>query len=92
MGVIEPGKHGVRAKCGDAKKNAPMMDIIPQPMAKAIQPERAACPGRPAPRFWPTRVIAAVPNALPHTKLLRAIETIGTFVAPAVRVQCAVAA
>jgi alkanesulfonate monooxygenase SsuD/methylene tetrahydromethanopterin reductase-like flavin-dependent oxidoreductase (luciferase family) len=30
--------------------------------------------------------------ALPHTKLLQAIETIGTFVAPAVRVQTAAAA
>ena len=30
--------------------------------------------------------------ALPHAKLLRAIETIGTFVAPAVRLQTAAAA
>ncbi|MCA1646585.1 MAG: hypothetical protein LC797_14380 [Chloroflexi bacterium] len=30
--------------------------------------------------------------ALPHTKLLRAVETIGTFVAPAMRVQSAAAA
>ena len=39
-----------------------------QPRPSATQPLRAARSGRCAPRFWPTSVMAAVPNAAPDRK------------------------
>jgi len=42
-----------------------MVHITPQPRPNATQPLRAARSGRPAPKFCPTSVMAAVPNAAP---------------------------
>ena len=50
-----------------SKRNStPIPDMTAPPMAYATHPQRAARAGSRAPRFWPTSVIAAVPNAAPE--------------------------